>query len=205
MNRYEPSFLTKLSGFDFETLESSSHSIFGLSKDLRLIYFNHAWFEFAKNNNGEPGISNYFPLGTPFELSVSGVLRDFYLNHYKKIISDVKAWKHEYECSSSKIFRIFSQDAYPLKNHEGIIIVNSLKVERVVAENKIAVQIFQVKNYECENGLITQCSNCRKTQRTDDPEIWDWVPSLVENMPLNVSHSICPICYDYYWKNRAQK
>ena len=71
IKRYDQIFLSKLDGFDFETLENCPHSIFGLSKDLQLIYFNKAWFDFAKQNNGEPGISNRFQLGTPIEINSS--------------------------------------------------------------------------------------------------------------------------------------
>lgn len=99
----------------------------------------------------------------------------------------------------------FSQDAYPLKNHEGIIVVNSLKIERAIEENNSTHSEYKSAIYLNENGLITQCSNCRKTQRTSEPEIWDWIPMLIEQPPKNVSHSICFICYDYYWKNRNNK
>lgn len=107
IKRYDDSFISKLAGFDFETLENSPHSIFGLSKDLELIYFNKAWFDFAQLNNGEPEISDHFKIGTPIEISISGVLKEYYIAQYKKIINDVKAWKHEYECSSSEVFRLF--------------------------------------------------------------------------------------------------
>ena len=48
MIRFEKGFASKLVGIDFETLEKSSNSIFGLSKDLKLIYFNPSWIDFAK-------------------------------------------------------------------------------------------------------------------------------------------------------------
>ena len=56
------------------------------------------------------------------------------------------------------------------------------------------------KKYLDSNGFINQCSNCRNSQRADQPETWDWVPAWIENMPENVSHTICPTCFDYYWK-----
>ena len=205
VKRYDNSFISKLAGFDFETLENSPNSIFGLSKDLKLIYFNKAWFDFAKQNKGEPGIPDCFKIGTPIEKSISGVLKDFYINQFKKTINGVKAWKHEYECSSSKVFRLFSQDSYPLKNHEGIIVVNSLKIERVIDRNNSSRHQFKSGIYLNENGLITQCSNCRKTQRTGEPEVWDWIPLLIEQPLKNISHSICPICFDFYWKYRGKK
>lgn len=204
MKRFEESFKSKLAGIDFDTIESSPHSIFALSPDLKLIYFNQAWFDFAEENNGEPGISTRFSLDTPFEAGVSGLLKDFYIESYKDVIREMKVWKHEYECSSPGNYRLYHLNAYPLKNKQGIIVVNSLQIDRVIDETFRPISTLSIHNYEDPNGLITQCSNCRKTKRKNPSEIWDWVPVLVEEFRRNISHSICPICYDYYWKRVAK-
>jgi hypothetical protein len=199
MKRFEESFNSKLAGLDFEALENSAHSIFGLSKDLKLNYLNPGWFRFARQNEGEPDISRCYPIGTPIEEAIAGDICDFYIENYLKTLRDLKVWKHEYECSSPDLFRIYSQDTYPLKDGEGLIVVNSLKVEKTFDKTWQGSPVVSLKAYHGKNGLITQCSNCRKVQRASETEIWDWVPELVARMPDNVSHSICPICYDYYW------
>ena len=51
MKRYEEDFKSKLVGLDFNTIENSPHSIFGLSKELKLIYYNTAWLQFSKTIN----------------------------------------------------------------------------------------------------------------------------------------------------------
>ncbi len=206
MKRIEEIIDPKLTGLNFETIENSAHSIFVLSKDLKLIYFNPAWFDFAKKNNGEPGITLRFPIGTPIESAISGDIKDYYIENYLKTLRDLKVWKHEYECSTPKLFRKFYQDSYPLKNGEGIVVVNSLKIEKPYDLNFQKERILSLSEYIDTTGLITQCSNCRKTQRAKEVETWDWIPELVSDMPLNVSHSICPICFDYYWtyRNRRQ-
>ncbi len=201
MKRHEESFKLLLAGIDFETMENSSHTIFGLSKDLKLIYFNQAWFEFAQQNNGEPNISLLYPIGTPFENGISGEIKTFYIENYTKVLRDLKVWKHEYECSSPELYRLYYQDVYPLKNGEGIIVINSLKVEIPHDKKDKNKSVLAIKEYVNANGFITQCTNCRKTQRPKELEIWDWIPNFVLNPPKNVSHSICSICYDYYWKS----
>lgn len=200
MRRYNESFKLLLAGIDFETMENSSHTIFGLSKDLKLIYFNQAWFEFAKQNNGEPNISLLYPIGASFENGISGEIKTFYIENYIKVLSDLKVWKHEYECSSPELYRLYCQDVYPLKNGEGIIVINSLKVEIPHDKKDKNKSVLAIKKYVNYNGFITQCTNCRKTQRPNEPENWDWIPNFVSKPPKNVSHSICSICYDYFWK-----
>jgi hypothetical protein len=202
MKRHEDTFQSNLDGLDFETIENSPHSIFGLSNDLKLIYFNKAWFEFAKLNNGEPEISERFTIGTPFENALSGKMKDFYISNYKKVLSDLKVWKHEYECSSPTLYRVFCQDVYPLKNAAGIVVVNSLKTERTFDHEELKNFTLSNNEYVDKNGFITLCTNCRKTQRVNNVGVWDWVPDFVYDAPKNASHSICVICYDYYWKHR---
>jgi hypothetical protein len=55
-------------------------------------------------------------------------------------------------------------------------------------------------NYLQSTGFINQCSNCRHCQRVGQEEIWEWILEWVERKPDNLSHSICPTCFDYYWK-----
>jgi hypothetical protein len=50
MKRYEEDFKSKLVGLDFDTIENSPHSIFGLSKELKLIYYNTCMAAIFKNN-----------------------------------------------------------------------------------------------------------------------------------------------------------
>ena len=45
------------------------------------------------------------------------------------------------------------------------------------------------------------CAHCRRTrQRTG--EAWDWVPGLVEQPLVNVSHGLCRICLEYHLARR---
>ncbi len=201
MQRYESDFPAKLVGFDFKTIEESRDVIFGLSKNLKLIYFNEAWLQFSKNNNGEPFISANYNLGTLFTDAISNDLKAFYKTQYTKVLHNKKVWKHEYECSSPSLYRMFFQSVYPLKNGEGLIIVNSIKIEYAINKKpQLLLHCRQEADYIQSTGLINQCSNCRRTQRANDSNMWDWAPKLVTNMPLNISHGICPICYDYHWK-----
>ena len=202
MKRYEEDFKSKLVGLDFDTIENSPHSIFGLSNELKLIYFNTAWLQFSKTINDDSCISVNYPLGTSVEDAMSGTLKDFYIFNYKKVLNESKVWTHEYECSTVGVYRLFYQEVFPLKNGEGIIVVNSLRTEKYI-QNINALELTNLKlEYTDLNGMITQCSNCRKTQRINEKEIWDWVPTFLSETHEYASHSICPICFDYYWSKK---
>jgi len=206
MKRFKKDFASKLVGIDFETLEKNNNSIFGLSKDLKLIYFNPSWIGFAEENDPSESLLKKHPLGTSIEKSISGEeIKSFYIQNYKNVLKTGKVWRHEYECSSPNESRIYHQGAYPLKNGEGLIIINTLVVKLSMDDVNRKSYKANKKQYLDSNGFINQCSNCRNSQRANQPEVWDWVPAWIEDMPENVSHTICPTCFDYYWKYNSIK
>jgi len=200
MKRFQEDFPTLLSGFNLETLESHSSSIFGLSSDLTLNYFNPAWFQFAMENNGEPAISERFGLGTYVGNAIDGTARDYYLDVYQTILQEGRVWHHDYECSSPQKFRIYHQSVYPLFNSSGMVIVNSLVREQLFDGITRSPSPPIKMLYTQETGFITQCSNCRRVQRATQQDVWDWVPAWIEQMPENTSHSICDLCFEYYYE-----
>ena len=202
LKRYNQDFPSKLIALDFETLEKSSHSIYGLSKDLELIYINPGWIRFANENGGGISTLNEYPIGTSIINTMDeSKIKAFYIENYTNVLKTGKVWNHKYECSSKDESRIFNQRTYRLKNGDGLIVINSLLVKLPMKSiDRKAYQAVE-ENYLHTTGLITQCCNCKNTQRAKQPNIWDWVPAWIKNIPSNMSHSICPICYDYYWKN----
>ena len=201
MKRYIDGFPTKLNGIDFNTLENSKYSIYGLSEELNLIYVNPAWIHFAQENGGNDTLLENLPLGTPITKAFYGeIIKNFYTENYMKVLDTGKPWRHEYECSSINKFRLFHQETYPLKGGSGLIIINTIAINLPMKDKgKNALKAMD-NRYVNDNGFITQCSNCRCTQRAEESEVWDWIPEWVEKMTENSSHSICPICFDYYWK-----
>jgi hypothetical protein len=200
MKRFYEDFHVLLNGFNFETLENDSNSIFGLSTDLTFNYLNPAWFSFSEKNEGEPAISERFGLGTHIGDALSGSARDYYLDIFQRVLQKGEVWHHDYECSSPKKFRLYHQSVYPLYNRSGLVIVNSLVTEQPFDESLRRSYPPIMNLYTQETGFIIQCSNCRRVQRAPKQDVWDWVPVWIENMPENTSHSICPICFEYYYE-----
>lgn len=199
--RFIPDFPLKLKGIDFETLEKDENSIYGLSKEMKFIYFNPGFIQFSRSNDIEGNLINNLPLGIPVSKILAGEkISEFYIQNFKRIIATGEIWHHEYECSSADEFRIYRQTTYPLKDGEILIIINKLIVVQPIESTGRETNDADPKRYVQSSGFITQCGNCRHIQRTDQSEIWDWVPAWAEKIPEGTSHSICPICFDYYWK-----
>lgn len=200
MKRYPDDFPALLTGFSLETLENEPNAVYGLSANLTLNYLNPGWFDFARKNEGEPAISERFVLGTHIGEAMTGPVRDFYLEAFQGVLQSGKVWHHDYECSTPQIFRTFHQSVYPLYNRSGLVIVNSLVTAQ--SHDLVSRKPCQpiMKLYLKETGFITQCCNCRRVQRANAEDVWDWVPEWVEHMPANTSHTFCQICFEYYYQ-----
>lgn len=197
MRRYTQEFLARLDGFDFATLENDTSCIYGLARDLSLSYLNRAWYRFARANGAEAGIRRHYPIGTPLAQGLREPERSYYTALYQALLDSGQVWQHDYECSSGSRYRLYHQTAYPLRNQSGILVVNSLRIEHALAPGP-AVQ----SAYRAENGLITACAHCKRAQRGAQPGVWDSVAAWRTAAPANTSHSLCAICYDYFYKHR---
>lgn len=197
--RITPAFAAALDKFDLNTLEHEPGAVYALDGELRLCYFNPAWFRFAAQNHGEPAISRRFGLGVPLAQAISGPLREFYLRAYSTVLQERSTWQHDYECSSDTVLRRYHQDSYPLANSKAVIVINSLLLEQPHAA---ADAEADERRYRDSHGLIVQCSHCRRVQRAAQPGHWDWVPAWVAVLPPRTSHSLCQPCYDYYYRYR---
>lgn len=198
IERFYSGFKEKLKEIDFDTLEKDPHSIYAIDENFNLIYFNEAYIQFAKENNGEPYISEKFTLGTNILIAITGDIKEMYAKALNEVLNSMRSVAISYECSSLEKYRLFNQKLYPLKNGKGVVILNSLQVEKEIEDDNN----FLNDNYVQETGFINQCSNCRRTQSATDLNRWDWLPAYITKIPKNMSHTICPICFDYYWKNR---
>jgi len=63
-----------IKGFDLEVLEKSRYSIYALSKELKFIYFNPAWYHFAIENDIDQTAFNNITLGSSYTKSIKVVL-----------------------------------------------------------------------------------------------------------------------------------
>ena len=199
-DRIDPRFEALLDKFDLDVLESEPGAVFGLWPGLRLCYMNPGWFRFAKENEGDAAIAPY-TLGSCIEGAIGEPLRYFYTQAFKVVFTVGTPWSHDYECSSPTRLRYYHQSVYPLSNREAVVVVNSLRISRPHDAMKRPAKPATEALYRDHNGFIAQCSHCRRVQRVDHPTQWDWVPAWVKAMPANTSHSLCHICYDYYYKD----
>jgi len=178
-----------------EVLEQDQSVIFGLDSSLQIVYCNAAWDAFAAANGG-CDLLRPAPLGHPLLNYIGGSLAGYYESAYRSVLQTSELWRHVYECSSASVYRKYAMQVLPMKRMRGLLVVNSLCVERPHEPARNGVRPL---DYRFANGMVVMCSHCRRTKRSDGSEQWDWVPEHVATMPRNTSHGLCGVCFEYYY------
>ncbi len=181
---------------NFAFLEGSPDPSFALDSSMCLAYVNPAYLTFGCANGGINSADTFTGIGIFVGNFMNEPLRQFYLNAYTMVMENNKTWSHDYDCSSPSLYRRFRQSAYPLPQ-KGIVVINHLIEERThTASSGQPVKAI----YLNKNGLIAQCSHCRKVRQSESNMQWDWVSEWVANPPSEITHSLCEFCADYYYK-----
>jgi hypothetical protein len=177
--------------FRVDALERDPSSIVAIASDGEIGWANSGWFQFARANGGTnaaiyPG-DNYFA-------AIAGEVRPRFEAAVSQCLVRGIAIEQDYECSSANVQRAFHLRMLPLGG-QAVLLVHSLVAARACDRRS---EPPDEGRYRDENGLIAQCSNCRRTRAPSDRS-WHWVPAWVETVPARVSHVLCSLCRDFYW------
>ncbi|MCE9607805.1 MAG: hypothetical protein K8U03_23205 [Planctomycetia bacterium] len=191
-------FLELLTAFKLPALQESQDIVYGLWPDLSLAFTNAAWTKFAANNGGEPIVSEQWRLGRNILDAIPQPLKAFYESHYRNCLSLERPWEHIYECSTPDALRMFHMTALPVGRNEGILVINSLRIETPM--DREAAEPLET-TYRNRHGMLIQCAHCRRFRRAAVATTWDWVRDWVRSPRENVSHGICEPCLGFYYRS----
>lgn len=192
-------FQPALERWDLAELDAHAGAVYGVDSDLRLQYFNAAWFRFAEANGGEPRITRQWSLGRSLLDCVPEPVRDVYAGSFRACLDAETPWRTEYECSSQTHYRRFHQIVYGLDDRAGLLIVNSLVVETVRNPTAKTGMPPNAAAYFDANGIVTQCSHCRRVQHLGEIDRWDWIRNWVDDFPRETSHGVCTPCFRFHY------
>ena len=205
--RCDPQFEPILSSaFNPDELDRLPAAIIGLWPDTRIAYLNPAWDEFAEQNGGKALIAERWGLGAVYLDAVAQPLRPFYralLDSASASTDSLHPGSHDYLCPSAALYRLFNMQVYSLPAHAGYVLIHSLRIERPLDADKGETPDTTI--YFDGNGILHQCCHCRRVKNLVKDGAWDWVPEWVEEIPRNTSHTICPPCFEYYYRSPARR
>lgn len=188
-------FASAVDDYELAALAADRSTIIGVDADLRIALLNPAYARFAEQNGGGPRFLERWGLGASLMAAIPEVLTPFYGPRFRAALAASEPWQHTYECSSPDIERTMHLTAFPLGGR-GLLLVHSLRVE--VPHTRALVNA-SVEAYRSSNGLIVQCSHCRRLRHPDDANRWDFVPAAVIRAGRQVSHGICQPCAGHYF------
>jgi hypothetical protein len=174
-------------------LDQSADVSFMLDRDLHLAYRNEAWNKFAVENDA-PELASGNVIGTDLRRVVGRDLLPFYTGAFDKVERERAAWECLYECSSPALFRKFRMQIQILDTF-GYLVRNSLVIERPHDSSSLPEGV----EYLNADSIISMCMHCRCSRRTTPPFHWDFVPAHLERGVKNISHSLCPVCLEYFY------
>jgi hypothetical protein len=100
------------------------------------------------------------------------------------------------ECNCPAVARLVSTRVAPVCSGEeliGLSLQHQLVRERPPAEVYLVVD-GSGRSYRAADGVLEQCSCCRRTRRPGEPGEWDFVPGLVAAPPADTRFGYCPLC-----------
>ena len=183
------------------SLEAHPWPVVGLRGDGTIGYINPAWSRFAHDNGDGPEVDQRWSVGANYFEAIAAPLRAFYrqlLAEAPHRDASLRPHAHEYECSSPEVYRRFSLQVYTLADARGHVLINSLVVEQSHESSRAPLAPNDAR-YRDDNGLVHQCAHCRRVERREGASVWDWVPAWVRQSPLLTTHTVCGICYGYYY------
>jgi hypothetical protein len=190
----DPEFKKQIAYMDLASIKNSNDVICIVDADMKLRAYNRAWQAFAMNNGGEDIVQKY-PLGISIADVGEEPVKSFIKRKYREAMALNKMFGLDYECSSKQVFRLFRLTAYPLLNKQGLVISHHLVKQCPHTDKSMDFN----KQFVNREGMIVQCINCRKVRDPNNMDRWLWVPSLLEQGCVPISHGICDRCLDHYY------
>jgi hypothetical protein len=175
-------------------LDLETGAVVGIWPDTRIALQNSAWRRFALQNAGADVLERW-PLGACLLSGISGVMQAYYADAFARVLAQSEPWEQTYDCHSPNSRRQYQLRVLPLVGR-GLLLIHSLLVE---ADIGLGSSFAGAKPYLGPDGLVRQCSNCRRTQRVGAASTWDWVPELVAHTAPRTSHGICSTCVNQYY------
>jgi len=191
--KIDQDFIPYIYDYNTHSLNNSAAVIYAIDSNYKIRFFNDAWEHFAETNNGCK-IATEWGIGANVINAIEGAQKEFYRELYDASINENLIISHQYECSSSTRYRKFKLIGYPLVNQRGLLLENYLISEANIAYNEPPLI---VDDYQDNYGIIKQCGHCRKIYNHRQ-HTWEWCPSLIDQITLKISHSLCTECLPLY-------
>ncbi len=178
--------------FDLEWIGNTNNTILGIDREFRILLVNHAYFRFAADNGGDRIVTDFGP-GADLLTAIGGPQKQFYKALLAGCFERTDPLSHDYECSSSSVYRLLKMFVYPTVNRNALLLDHSLVVEQ---QQELPMTSQPKDSYIDEDGIMHQCGLCRRV-RHNNMKQWDWLEGAFDFS--SVSHGLCESCLTKYY------
>jgi hypothetical protein len=163
-----------------------------------VLFLNDAWDRFARDSAG--GLVGEATVGA---LLVDGLQGDEPRRIVRALFEGVvqrgvggQPVAVTAECNGPDVARLVTTQVGPVGSGDDLI---GLTVQHRVVRERPVAEVYPVVDggeldYHGRDGVLEQCSCCRRTRRPDDESEWDFVPGLVAAPPADALFTYCPLC-----------
>lgn len=180
--------------FDFAELDAGGSTIALLEASGAIAWVSAAWRAFGAANGAAP---EAIATGVVYFDAIQGPLRRWFVDAAARCLASGEPFELDYECSSPTTERRFRMRMLPVPEERALLVEHNLRLAAPHAPG--TANPFEGA-YRDANGILVMCSNCRRARRADR-SAWDWVPDWIAPIPPQVSHGLCVLCEQYYYRS----
>jgi hypothetical protein len=170
--------------------------------DGTVLFLNDAWDRFARDCAG--GLVGEATVGLRL---VEGIQGDEARRIVRALMEGVvqhgtgcRPMAVTTECNGPDVARLVTTQVGPVAAGTELI---GLTVQHRIVRERPAAEVYPVielgeLDYHSADGVLEQCSCCRRTRRPADPAEWDFVPGLVAAPPAETRLGYCPLCRELH-------
>lgn len=179
-----------------------------LDREGIILFVNEAWDRFARENGGGERVASASLVGTRWFDHISGeaprrLHRLLFERALRRLGPATGGGVVQLnEANGPETARLVATHLEPLVG-PGDQLTGVAVVHRVVRELPLA-EVYPVvagdeARWRGEDGVVEQCSCCRRVRRPEEPEEWDLVPGLVAEPPVQVTFGYCALCMELHY------
>jgi len=179
-----------------------------LDREGTILFVNEAWDRFARENGGGERVASSSLVGTRWFDHFSGEApRRLHRLLFERAVRRLGPAAYGgvvqvNEANGPEMARLVATHLEPVIG-PGDVLTAVAVIHRVVREVPLA-EVYPVVTGDEErwrggDGLVEQCSCCRRVRRPEEPAEWDLVPGLVAEPPADVRFGYCALCLELHY------
>jgi hypothetical protein len=179
-----------------------------LDRDGVILFVNEAWDRFARENGGGERVASASLVGTRWFDHISGEApRRLHRLLFERAVRRLGPAAgggvvQLNEANGPETARLVATHLEPIVG-AGDVLTGVAVIHRLVRELPLA-EVYPVVagdegRWRDEDGVVEQCSCCRRVRRPEEPEEWDLVPGLVAEPPADASFGYCALCLELHY------